>query len=147
MNPNRTSLASRALAAVAVGVLSVTALAGCSPASGGAAASSSQVAEHLDAKAFADLVAKSGTVILDVRTPAEFATGHLDNAKNIDVEAPTFGEQVKVLPVGGSYAVYCRSGNRSKTALDQMKSLGFTTASDLTGGIGAWTAAGYKIVT
>lgn len=70
-------------------------------------------------------------VIIDVRTPEEYATGHLDGAVNIDVQSADFGTLVSQLPTDGEYFVYCRSGNRSGQAIEQMKASGFT---DLTNG-------------
>ncbi|RZT62504.1 rhodanese-like domain-containing protein [Microcella alkaliphila] len=66
------------------------------------------------------------TVLIDVRTPAEFATGHLDGAINIDVQAADFEDRVAQLDPTGDYVVYCRSGNRSEQAITRMESLGFT---------------------
>jgi rhodanese-related sulfurtransferase len=70
-------------------------------------------------------------VIIDVRTPAEFATGHLEGAVNIDVQSPDFGTLISQLPTDGEYFVYCRSGNRSAQAIAQMEASGFN---DLTNG-------------
>lgn len=66
------------------------------------------------------------TVIIDVRTPEEFATGHLVGAINIDVQAPDFRDRVMALDTGGEYFIYCRSGNRSGQAITQMFQMGFT---------------------
>ena len=54
-----------------------------------------------------------GTVIIDVRTPGEFASGHLEGALNIDVQSPDFAAQVSQLDPTQEYFIYCRSGNRS----------------------------------
>jgi rhodanese-related sulfurtransferase len=67
-----------------------------------------------------------GTIIIDVRTPAEFATGHLENALNIDVQSPDFQAQISELDPEASYFVYCRTGNRSGQAMAKMANLGFT---------------------
>jgi rhodanese-related sulfurtransferase len=67
-----------------------------------------------------------GTIIIDVRTPGEFATGHLENALNIDVQSPDFVAQVSELDPNASYFIYCRSGNRSGQAISQMSNMGFT---------------------
>lgn len=77
------------------------------------------------------------TVIVDVRTPAEYAAGHLEGATNIDVEAADFGSKIGKLDKSKSYFVYCRSGNRSAQAITQMKAAGFTHLIDG----GAMTAA------
>jgi phage shock protein E len=68
-----------------------------------------------------------GTIIIDVRTPAEFATGHLEGALNIDVQSPDFQAQISQLDPTQDYFVYCRSGNRSGQAMSQMSQLGFTS--------------------
>ena len=65
------------------------------------------------------------TVIIDVRTPAEFASGHLEGALNIDVQSPDFAAQIMELDPSGEYFVYCRSGNRSGQAISQMTQMGF----------------------
>lgn len=88
-----------------------------------------------------------GTVVIDVRTPAEFASGHLDGAVNIDVQSSDFEARVSELDPAGTYFVYCRSGNRSGQAIDRMEALGF---SDLTNGgsvESASAATGISIVT
>jgi phage shock protein E len=66
------------------------------------------------------------TIIIDVRTPGEFATGYLENALNIDVQSPDFVAQISQLDPTASYFIYCRSGNRSGQAISQMANLGFT---------------------
>ena len=88
-----------------------------------------------------------GTVVLDVRTPAEFAAGHLEGAINIDVEASTFSAKIAKLDRTVPYFVYCHSGNRAAQAITAMKAVGFT---HLTNGMGIDAAAqtsGLKIVT
>ncbi len=135
-------------------VLAAALLAGCSPAvtsaPGGttapAAAGAPQLKRDRTAQEFADLVAQPGVIVLDVRTPAEFAAGHLQNARNIDVQAADFDAQLAGLAKDATYAVYCRSGNRSATALAKMQAVGITQAAHLSGGIGAWQAAGYPVV-
>lgn len=96
---------------------------------------------------FADLAAEDGVVLLDVRTPQEFAEGHLDGALNVDVSAPDFAARAAELDPGATYAVYCRSGNRSRTAMEIMRDAGVGDAADLAGGIGAWIAADLPVVT
>lgn len=98
-----------------------------------------------DAQAFAAAMAIPGTVVLDVRTPAEFASGHLAGAVNIDIEAADFDARIGSMAKAVPYAVYCRSGNRSGVALARMSQLGFTHAYHLAGGIGAWQKAGLPI--
>lgn len=95
----------------------------------GAAAISSNMAIALQNK---------GALLLDVRTAEEFASGHIIEAKNIELEK--LGEQADTLkkwrekPV----VVYCESGSRSAQAARLLKSLGFTQAVNLRGGLASW---------
>ncbi|MCB2176982.1 MAG: rhodanese-like domain-containing protein [Actinomycetales bacterium] len=134
----------RAAAVAALGVALASGVAGCSGSTGSSAHATTQ---SLDAQAFAARASEPGVVILDVRTPEEFATGHLPGAINIDVESGSFTDQVASLDKTATYAVYCRSGNRSAVAMDQMAGEGFTDLADLAGGITAWSQAGGAIVT
>jgi phage shock protein E len=83
-----------------------------------------------------------GTVVIDVRTPEEFNSGHVQGALNIPVESPDFAAQVSALDPGTTYAIYCRSGNRSAVATSEMGSMGFTYIYDLEGGFTDLEAAG-----
>ena len=85
-------------------------------------------------------------VVIDVRTPAEFASGHLEGAVNIDVQAPDFADQVSRLDPAGRYLVYCRSGNRSAVAVAMMADLGFGDLTDLGGVAEAAQATGLAVV-
>ena len=69
-------------------------------------------------------------VVIDVRTPAEYAAGHIAGAQNIDVEAADFGSKIATLDKKGAYLVYCHSGRRSGIAADQMAKAGFTDIVD-----------------
>jgi rhodanese-related sulfurtransferase len=84
-------------------------------------------------------------VVLDVRTPEEFAEGHLDGATLVDFYDADFAEQLAALDRDVPYLVYCRSGNRSGQALQVMEQLGFSSAADVDGGIVAWTGAGLPV--
>lgn len=146
---NRRSVTALALAAVA----SITVVTGCSstatesPTAVSAAASAPALGAELDPAGFAAAMKRPGTVVLDVRTPAEFAEGHLPGAVNIDVSAADFASRVAALDKATPYAVYCRSGNRSAAALEVMKEQGFSAAYHLGGGITAWQSAGGEVVT
>ncbi|MCF2710785.1 rhodanese-like domain-containing protein [Schaalia hyovaginalis] len=65
-------------------------------------------------------------LIIDVRTPEEFAAGHLDGAINIDATAADFSERIAKLDPKGAYTLYCRSGNRAARAAELMTAAGFT---------------------
>ncbi|MEY3407455.1 MAG: hypothetical protein RL038_516 [Actinomycetota bacterium] len=71
-----------------------------------------------------------GTVVIDVRTPEEFNSGHVEGALNISVEDPNFQNLIATLDPNADYLVYCRSGNRSAVAIDIMQSVGFTSLLD-----------------
>ena len=86
-------------------------------------------------------------VVLDVRTPEEFAEGHLEGAVLVDFYAADFAEQLAALDTDVPYLVYCRSGNRSGQALGVMEQLGFASAVDVDGGIVAWADAGFPVTT
>ncbi|QPL05377.1 MULTISPECIES: rhodanese-like domain-containing protein [Actinomyces] len=86
-------------------------------------------------------------VIIDVRTPEEFAEGHIEGAVNIDVSSDSFGEAIAALDMTNSYGVYCRSGNRSAQAVARMEEAGFTDVHDLGGLKDAAETLGLEIVT
>ncbi|MBR1469149.1 MAG: rhodanese-like domain-containing protein [Prevotella sp.] len=95
--------------------------------------------ENKDVKGFAELVADSNVVVLDVRTAEEFGEGHLDRALNIDVMQGDFLEKAKqILPADKKIAVYCRSGRRSANACAKLAAEGYQVV-NLKGGILAWT--------
>lgn len=89
--------------------------------------------------------ASSDLMVLDVRTPEEFAEGHLANAVNIDFYAGDFSDQLAALDPETPYVLYCRSGNRSATTAEMMEELGFADVTEVDGGILAWEQAGLPI--
>lgn len=85
-------------------------------------------------------------VVLDVRTPAEYAEGHLENAMNIDIYSNTFDADIAKLDKAKTYIVICRSGGRSASACEKMDKIGFKTLHNVQGGFTAWSVAGKKSV-
>jgi len=81
-------------------------------------------------------------VILDVRTAREFDEGHLENALNIDYNSGTFQNELKQLDKNKTYLVHCKSGVRSRGAVDIMEGLGFSEVYNMLGGISQWQAEG-----
>ena len=69
--------------------------------------------------------------VIDVRTPAEYAAGHIDGALNIPVEriAQDWGA-VKGLKPESTVLLYCRSGRRSAIAADALRKQGFQRVLD-----------------
>lgn len=79
-------------------------------------------------------------VILDVRTPEEFAEERIENTINLDYYTDTFEDELNKLDKNKPYVIYCRSGMRSGVTLDLMKELGFKEVYNILGGILAWKA-------
>lgn len=84
-------------------------------------------------------------VVIDVRTPAEYAQGHLPDSKNIDFNASSFRDDIGKLDTSKIYLVYCRSGSRSAQAAKHMRQSGFRKVYELRGGILQWQKEGYGI--
>lgn len=102
----------------------------------------------VDPTAAAKLLGSGKTIaVIDVRTPAEFAAGHLSGAVNLDVNGPTFESGIAALDKSATYFVYCHSGRRSAVATQAMSDKGFTAVYELDDGIEAWLAAGQPVVT
>ena len=103
--------------------------------------------ENTDVQGFAELVADTNVVVLDVRTAAEFAEGHLERAINIDYHQSDFVEKAKAtLPLDKKIAVYCRSGRRSAGAACKLGEDGYKLV-NLKGGIIAWKEANMPVTT
>lgn len=83
--------------------------------------------------------------VLDVRTPEEYAEGHVEGATLIDFYEPDFADRIGELDPDATYVVYCRSGNRSGQATALMAQQGFTSVNDVDGGVLAWQAAGLPL--
>jgi rhodanese-related sulfurtransferase len=149
----RTRLAALALAALAP-------LAACSSGDDGTSAAETQPAAASQPAAGAEapgvvlvsaeqaqavLQAQPEAVTLDVRTPEEFATGHLAGASLLDFNSGEFAARLGELPTDATYVLYCRSGNRSAQAAAMMREAGFREVYEVDGGIQAWQAAGLPV--
>jgi rhodanese-related sulfurtransferase len=128
-------MTTRLFRTVVLAAVAAVALAACSS---GPAEPPAFDGAHVSASAFALAVEQPGVTVVDVRTPAEFADGHLPGAVNINVEDPAFPDAIAALDATADYAVYCRSGNRSRVAMDYMTQAGVTRTVGLEGGITAW---------
>ena len=80
--------------------------------------------------------------VIDVRTPEEFAEGHIAGGVNINISAPDFSQKIESLDKGKEYLVYCRSGGRASRAKEILESAGFGNVYNLTGGITGWVGDG-----
>lgn len=118
-------------------IASVLLLAGCS---------SSSSAIDLSVTEFSGKVAEAGVITLDVRTPGEFAEGHIEGAQLIDFQSGNFENEISSLDKNATYAVYCRSGNRSGQAVKVLHDAGFHNVYNLNGGVIDWANAGLPLV-
>ena len=116
---------------------SVLLLAGCS---------TSSTATDLNVSEFSSKVTEAGIITLDVRTPGEFNEGHIEGAQLIDFQSGNFENEIATLDKSKTYAVYCRSGNRSGQAVKVMSDAGFSNLYNLNGGVIDWANAGLPLV-
>ena len=77
-------------------------------------------------------------VLLDVRTPEEFAEGHVPGAINIDVKNNNFTDEISKLDTKKNYYIYCKSGVRAKLATDKMQEKGFKNAVNFKDGMSTY---------
>jgi rhodanese-related sulfurtransferase len=112
-------------------------LAGCSISSN---------AVDLSVSEFSSKVAEAGVITLDVRTPGEFNEGHIEGAILVDFQSGNFENEIASLDKNQTYAVYCRSGNRSGQAVKVMSDAGFTKLYNLDGGVIDWANSGLPLV-
>ena len=118
-------------------IASALLLAGCS---------SSSSAIDLSVTEFSAKIAEAGVITLDVRTPGEFAEGYIQGARLIDFQSGNFENEIAALDKNATYAVYCRSGNRSGQAVKVMQDAGFTNVFNMNGGVIDWANAGLPLV-
>ncbi|MFQ5997186.1 MAG: rhodanese-like domain-containing protein [Dehalococcoidales bacterium] len=85
-------------------------------------------------------------IIIDVRTPEEYAEGHIEKAINLDFYSETFAAELDKLDKDKTYLIYCRTANRSGQALDMMAELGFIEVYNMLGGTLRWKAVGLPLL-
>lgn len=102
--------------------------------------------ETVSAEMFAQQIRSRKVVLIDVRSPKEYASGHIKGAKNIEW-GNDFKEQIERIGLkkNGKVAVYCRSGRRSRAAANVLVEMGFAVV-ELEGGILAWEKGGNTVV-
>lgn len=88
---------------------------------------------------------QDGTLILDVRTPAEWVEGHIPDATLIPLDE--LPNRLSELPADEEIVVICRSGNRSAQARDILLGAGFEAVTSVAGGMNQWSANGFPVVT
>jgi len=94
---------------------------------------------------FDKLRKQTNTIVLDVRTPKEFVTGHIPGATNIDWYASDFEKKASGLDKSRTWLVHCAAGRRSASAADKLTGLRFTNVYNLEGGFNAWQKAGKSV--
>lgn len=110
------------------------------------AGNTNPVHQTIPVEQFEKLIAeKSNAQILDVRTPAEFNSGHITGAVNLDIYDKGFKEALSKLDKARPVMVYCKSGGRSGEAATMMKEMGFTEVYNMQGGMLAWSNAGMPV--
>ncbi len=95
----------------------------------------------VDSNKFETQMNESNSQIVDVRTPEEFAEGHIGKAVNMNVNDNDFESKIATLDKEKPVMVYCRSGGRSAKAAGILKEKGFKHVYDLDGGMIGWNEA------
>lgn len=85
-------------------------------------------------------------VVLDVRTPTEFANAHIADAININYYDANFSAQLNALDHNKMYLLHCAAGSRSTPTFTSMQNKNFREVYHMNQGINAWIAAGYPTV-
>jgi rhodanese-related sulfurtransferase len=85
-------------------------------------------------------------MILDLRTPEEYAQGHIAKSRLLNFYDSSFKTQLETMDRNQPYIIYCRSGARSGEAMKTMQEMGFRKVFNIKGGTLAWQAKGYPLV-
>jgi rhodanese-related sulfurtransferase len=92
------------------------------------------------------LINREDALVLDVRDPGEYGTGHILGAKNVPLSRiDTAGSEIAAKRKEKPVIVYCDDGNRSAKAAAALRSQGFSRVVNLSGGLGAWQQAGLPL--
>lgn len=103
-----------------------------------ATAEKTTISKDLSAQEFKAGIDGGNILLLDVRTPGEFAGGSIAGAINIDYTAADFSQQIDGLSKDKPVYLFCQSGGRSGKALKLLTEKGFPEVYNLIGGYGAW---------
>jgi rhodanese-related sulfurtransferase len=108
------------------------------------------VFQNIDAQKAQQMIdenrANANFLLIDIRTPEEFASGHIGGAVNVDFFSAGFQAEMDKMDKRKTYLIYCLAGSRSGRALSMMQDKGFYTVYNLFGGIKEWNAANYPVV-
>lgn len=107
------------------------------------------IIKNIDAKEAYKLIQENlnndDFVIIDIRTPSEFNSGHIKGAMNIDYYNSYFSENLNALDKNKTYLVYCRSGHRSGNSMQNFRQLKFKLTYNMLGGINSWKSEGFPV--
>ena len=92
------------------------------------------------------LAEKDDLIVLDIRTPKEYANGHLKDAMMIDFLEKDFKTKLAELDRTKPYLVHCASGGRSRRSLKNFRDLGFQKVYHLSAGYSGWASSGRDTV-
>lgn len=98
---------------------------------------SSNLVTNINTEEASKMIGKKNTILIDCRTPDEFASGHISGATLLPLDE--LEKNVGDLDKSKTYVVICRSGNRSTTFTDSLNSKGFKKVYNVQGGMNAWT--------
>lgn len=103
----------------------------------------SKAIRTIDAKLYAEkLKSTENPQLLDVRTPEEYSSEHIDNAINVNWNGDDFAAKANKYDKSKPIFVYCKVGGRSAKAADKLAEMGFKEIYNLEGGIMKWNASG-----
>ncbi|WP_312923559.1 rhodanese-like domain-containing protein [Empedobacter brevis] len=123
--------------ALLTGLLFLSSCANQSPNIEGKQAKQEEILSTLDNASEVNLKNKKN-ILLDVRTPEEFAEGHVPGAINIDVKNLSFEKEIQKLDPKKNYYIYCKSGVRAKLATEKMQEKGFKNAKNFKDGMSTY---------
>jgi len=107
------------------------------------AAQAQRLPPDIDVATAASLRGGSDVVMLDVRTPEEYAQGHIPGVVSIPLnQVPS---RLAEIPKDKTVVVTCRTGNRSAQAAQLLRQRGYNNVHNMLGGIAAWEKAGYPV--
>ncbi len=107
------------------------------------------ILKTISPKEASDLIAKhknnADFIILDVRTPREFMSGHIEKAILLDYYSKMYTEELKRLDKTKTYLIYCRTGNRTGKTLVLIRNMGFSCVYNMDQGIKGWRSKGFPV--
>lgn len=96
--------------------------------------------------AYLALQSDASIIVLDIRTPSDFAAGHVEGALNIDYYARDFPDRIQALDPGQTYIVYCQKGVRSRSLMRALIGSRFNDVMHIAEGLAGWRSKGLPFV-